>query len=87
MPARNHVSSQHGRDDTARRTFAPALSFSDGTSREVDVDPFLHGPVFDPLRSDPQMFRAVRVDAALGTVVWPTAADLCPDVPRMAAAC
>jgi hypothetical protein len=35
---------------------------------------------FEQLRTDPAMFRAVRVDASLGTIVWPTGADLCPDV-------
>jgi anaerobic glycerol-3-phosphate dehydrogenase len=60
--------------------FVLALTFSDGSTREVDVDRFLHGPVFDPLRADPRLFRTVRVDAALGTIVWPTGADLCPDV-------
>jgi hypothetical protein len=54
--------------------------------RVVSVTPLegyvleLHGPVFDRLRTEPELFRAVRVDAALGTIVWPTGADLCPDV-------
>lgn len=42
---------------------------------EVDVDRFLHGAVFDVLRTDPALFRAVRVDGALRTIIWPTSAD------------
>jgi hypothetical protein len=36
--------------------------------------------VFEPLRRDPELFRRVRVDHELGTVVWPNGADLDPDV-------
>jgi hypothetical protein len=60
--------------------FVLRLSFDDGTVREVDLEAELWGPVFDPLRRDPQLFRAVRVDEELGTIVWPNGADMDPDV-------
>jgi hypothetical protein len=56
------------------------LQFSDGTWKTVDLGPYLHGPVFEPLRADPDAFRAVRVDPELGTIVWPNGADMDPDV-------
>ena len=56
------------------------LGFTDGTERTVDLEPYLRGPVFEPLKSDPALFRAIQVDEELGTVVWPTGADICPDV-------
>jgi hypothetical protein len=56
------------------------LGLSDGTVRVVDLDPLLRGPVFTAIRRDPAMFGAVRVDPALGTIVWPNGADLDPDV-------
>ena len=56
------------------------LGFTDGTERTVDLEPYLRGPVFEPLRQDPDFFRSVRIDEELGTVVWPNGADLCPDV-------
>lgn len=56
------------------------LTFTDGTVRTVDLEPFLMGPVFEPLRKDPRNFRAVRVDEELGTIVWDNGADICPDV-------
>jgi Protein of unknown function (DUF2442) len=55
------------------------LGFSDGTSRDVDLEAELWGPVFEPLRS-PALFRRVAVDHELGTIVWPNGADMDPDV-------
>ena len=60
--------------------FALRLGFDDGTTREIDLESDLWGPVFEPLRVDPQLFRQVRVDEELGTIVWPNGADLDPDV-------
>jgi len=60
--------------------FALRLGFDDGTVREIDLVAELWGPVFEPLRDDPQLFRQVRVDEELGTIVWPNGADLDPDV-------
>jgi hypothetical protein len=55
------------------------LDFSDGCSSEIDLEPELWGPMFEPLR-DPDEFRKVTVDRELGTIVWPNGADLDPDV-------
>ena len=60
--------------------FVLRLGFDDGTVREIDLEAELWGPVFEPLRHDPQLFRQVRVDDELGTIVWPNGADLDPDV-------
>jgi hypothetical protein len=60
--------------------FALRLSFDDGTEREVDLEAELWGPMFEPLRADPDLFRQVRVDDDLGTIVWPNGADMDPDV-------
>jgi hypothetical protein len=49
-----------------------ALSF------ERNVRDLLHGPVFEPLRTDYRAFRRARV--RWGTVVWPGRLDLDPDV-------
>ena len=56
------------------------LKFADGSERQVDLDPYLHGDVFEEIRCDPQRFAQVRVDSAAGTIVWPNGADLAPDV-------
>lgn len=59
--------------------FVLRLVFDDGAIREVDLEAELWGPVFEPL-NDPAVFRQVRVDQELGTVVWPNGADLDPDL-------
>jgi hypothetical protein len=55
------------------------LGFSDGSTREVDLEPELWGSVFEPLR-DLDVFRQVTVDDQLGTIIWPNGADMDPDV-------
>lgn len=56
------------------------LEFSTGEQKTVDLDPLLRGPIFEPIRNSRAMFRTVRVDEALGTIVWPNGADMDPDV-------
>jgi hypothetical protein len=58
--------------------FVLRLSFSDGSTRDVDVEELLRGPVFEPVRGDPELFRQVRVES--GAVVWPNGADIDPVV-------
>lgn len=60
--------------------FKLRLKFSDGSEKEIDLDGELWGPIFEPLRNDPKLFRRVRVDEELGTIVWPNGADFDPDV-------
>ena len=60
--------------------FCVRFGFTDGTTREVDLEPYLCGPVFEPIRNDPEAFRAVKVDHQLGTIVWDNGADIDPDV-------
>ncbi len=60
--------------------FEVELEFTDGSVRVIDLEPYLHGPIFEPARSDPEYFRCVRVDREAGTIVWPNGADICPDV-------
>ena len=62
--------------------FILRLGFDDGAVREIDLEGELWGPVFEPLLHNPQLFRQVRVDDQLGTIVWPNGADLDPDVLR-----
>ncbi len=56
------------------------LGFADGSERDVDLEHELFGPIFAPLRKSLELFRQVRVDPELGTIVWPNGADLDPDV-------
>lgn len=63
-----------------RKPFEVELRFSDGTEKAMDLEPYLKGPVFEPLRRDPSLFAELSVDDELGTIVWPNGADLDPDV-------
>ena len=58
--------------------FRVRLLFEDGLVREIDLDPYLSGPVFEPVRN-PKYFRRVRVDRESGTIAWPNGADICRD--------
>lgn len=60
--------------------FMVRLVFSDGEQKNVDLEPLLRGPIFEPLLRDQELFRAVKVDEELGTIVWPNGADMDPDV-------
>ena len=76
-------------DEVVRATvvedYVLEITFADGAIRRVDVEPLLHGEMFEPLRS-PSLFRQVIVDKELGTVVWPNGADLSPEFLREAEA-
>lgn len=63
------------------RHWVVSLSFRDGTRGVVDIRQIIGKPrgVFLPFE-DPRFFAQVRVDAELGTIVWPNEVDLDPDV-------
>ena len=52
--------------------------FTDGTTRDIDLTPYLHGPIFEPIRLQADLFRSVRVE--FGALTWPNGADIDPDV-------
>ena len=56
------------------------IEFTDGTKKEIDLEPYLHGPIFDPIRNDPKLFRSLHVDQRMKTIVWENGADIDPDV-------
>jgi hypothetical protein len=56
------------------------LRFEDGAQGELDLARLIRfRGVFAPLKDETE-FARVRVDAELGTIVWPNGADLDPDV-------
>jgi hypothetical protein len=54
------------------------IKFRDGTQGEIDLEPELVGPMFEPLK-DLEQFKLLRVDPELHTVVWPNGADFAPE--------
>ena len=54
------------------------VTFEDAEIRLVNLEPYLDGEVFEPLR-DIGYFGTFRVNPELDTVVWPNGADFSPD--------
>jgi hypothetical protein len=58
--------------------FKVLVAFDNDSHREIDLEPYLHGPVFEPIRKDPAVFRSMKIDG--GTIAWENGADIDPDV-------
>jgi len=54
------------------------LTFEDSVVKLVDLEPYLDGQVFEPLR-DVGYFKTVRVNPDIDTIVWKNDADFSPD--------
>jgi hypothetical protein len=48
--------------------------------REIDLEKYLHGPIFYEIRKNPDVFRSIKVDERMGTIFWDNGADIDPDV-------
>lgn len=66
---------------TPVRDYVLEITFSDGVCGEVDFRDRIvgRGGVFAPLQ-DVQYFQRVKVNLMTGTLEWPNAVDLDPDV-------
>jgi hypothetical protein len=58
--------------------FKVRITFKDGDQKEIDLEKFLRGEIFEPIRKNPEMFRSVKVVG--GTIGWENGADIDPDV-------
>ena len=54
------------------------LRFTDGTHKVVDLEPYLDGELFEPIRNDRALFRAVCIEH--GALTWPNEADIDPEL-------
>ncbi|MBK8464382.1 MAG: DUF2442 domain-containing protein [Chloracidobacterium sp.] len=59
--------------------FVVHVWFSNDTERDIDLENHLRGPVFEEIRSNPDMFRSVKVDERMKTISWDNGADIDPD--------
>ena len=59
-----------------RGDFRIYLAFNDGVAATLDFEPWLTGPVFEPLR-DREYFARFFIEG--GTVTWPNGADVAPE--------
>jgi Protein of unknown function (DUF2442) len=60
--------------------FKVLVCFSTGEQKVIDLQPFLRGVIFEPVRQNPSFFRTVHVDEESGTLCWDNGADIDPDV-------
>jgi Protein of unknown function (DUF2442) len=60
--------------------FVVLVKFTDETQREINLEPYLRGKVFETIRQNSSAFRAMKVDERIGTIVWENGADIDPDV-------
>lgn len=58
-------------------TYTLHVTFDDGSSQRIDLEPILEGEMFGPLREQ-ALFASARVDPEVHTVVWANGADLDP---------
>jgi len=58
--------------------FRLRLTFDDGVVKRVDLEPYLEGSVFEPLK-DLAYFKRMTLNRDIDTVVWPNDADFSPD--------
>lgn len=64
------VSAEH------RGGFRLLVRFNDASENVIDFEPWLDGPMFEPLRAV-SYFKRFFVDG--GTVIWPNGADIAPE--------
>ena len=67
------------RDVKPLHDFVVHVWFSNDTDREIDLDKYLRGPIFEEIRSNPDVFRSVKVDERMKTLCWENGADIDPD--------
>ncbi len=58
--------------------FVLSIKFDDNSEQVIDFYPILSGELYGPLR-DLNIFKQVRIDPEVYTLVWPNGADFDPD--------
>lgn len=58
--------------------FKVRVTFQNEVRKEIDLEPFLRGPIFEQIRRDSAVFRSVTVTG--NTIGWSNGADIDPDV-------
>ena len=66
------------REVTPLEDYHCRLVFEDGTQKVVNLRPYLHGPIFENILHNIDVFRSIRV--VEGTIGWENEADIDPDV-------
>ena len=54
------------------------IIFEDNEMKEVNLEPYLDGEIFQPLR-DKEYFKQVKVNPDIDTICWDNGADISPE--------
>ena len=54
------------------------IRFEDNEVKIIDLEPYLDGPVFKPLK-DIDFFKKVELNKDIDTIFWPNDADFAPE--------
>lgn len=57
--------------------FKAHFVFTDGSERDIDLNQYIHGGVFEAIRNDRELFCNMFVEN--GTITWPGEVDIAPD--------
>ena len=66
------------REVNALQPLVVRVEFENGTVNQINLDRYLHGPVFEEIRNSSALFAQVTIEG--GTLAWPNGADIDPDV-------
>lgn len=58
--------------------FIVRVTFVNDVTKEIDLEKFLDGEIFESVRKDEKVFRTIKVID--GTIGWDNGADIDPDV-------
>lgn len=58
--------------------FKVRLTFKNGIQKDINLEPYLRGPIFEPIISNLALFRSVKVIGS--TIGWDNGASIDPDV-------
>lgn len=72
-----HMKLMHVKHIEVLQEYIVRFTFSDGAIRDINLERFLHGGIFEIVR-EPAFFQQAHV--AYGTIAWPNGADIDPNV-------
>ena len=72
-----HMKLMHVTQVEVLHEYVVRFTFDNGAVRDIDLERFLHGGIFETVR-DPTFFRQAHV--ADDTIAWPNGADIDPNV-------
>lgn len=55
------------------------VAFDNGVTGEIDLEPYLEGEIFLPLKQDKALFSQLYLHKELATIAWSNGADIAPE--------